>query len=227
MARSVVHHGVVRCLRCQIAPRWCICDGLRPLALPFAADVLMHTAETWRPTSTGNLIRRVIPDSIRHVFHHTQLPSREDVCRPDHTLWILHPRGEPLGEPASAPSPTAAPLQVLLIDGTWAQANDMLRHTEGWGRKVSLHMPGASRYRLRSQHRDGHVSTVEALLILLGALGHESAQTTLRLQFELHVYANLLARGRKREAAEFLKDSPLPFAEAMPALLARLAPQPQ
>ncbi|EIP96648.1 hypothetical protein OpiT1DRAFT_01070 [Opitutaceae bacterium TAV1] len=226
MARSVVRHGTVRCPRCQIAPRWCICDGLRPLALPFAADVLMHTAETWRPTSTGNLIRRIIPASARHVFQHTQLPSRENVCRPGHTLWILHPRGEPLEELASAPSPPAAtPLQVLLIDGTWAQANDMFRHTEGWGRKVSLRMPGESRYWLRSQHRDGHFSTIEALIFLLGALGHESAQVTLRLQFELHVYANLLARGRKSEAAEFLKDSPLPLAEAMPELLARLAPQ--
>jgi hypothetical protein len=42
----------------------------------------------------------------------------------------------------------------------------------------------------------------------------------LRLQFELHVYANLRARGRKEAAAKFLAGSPV--AAALPDLIEQL-----
>lgn len=51
------------------------------------------------------------------------------------------------------------------------------------------------------------------------ALGEESRR--LRLQFELHVYAGLRARGQKAAAGEFLKASPINA--AMPGLLAELS----
>lgn len=218
MARSVVLHGTVRCPHCQIAPRWCICDGIQSATTKIAVDVLMHSGEVYRPTSTGNLIQRLMPLARRHVFHHERLPSRESVIRPQEiitnvpgkqrSLWILHPRGEPLG---SLRVPPSDELQVLLIDGTWSQANVMLRHAEGWGQRVSLTMPAGqqSRYWLRTQHRSGHFSTIEALIFFLSALGETSAAETLRQQFELHVYASLLARGRKADAGEYLASSPI------------------
>jgi len=55
---------------------------------------------------------------------------------------------------------------------------------------------------------------------LLGALGFAGERAALRLQFELHVYACLLARGQKARAAEFLAGSPL--GEELPGLVARL-----
>ena len=138
------------------------------------------------------------------------------MVRPGRELWILHPLGEPLPV-------TAVPenLQVLLLDGSWRQAQDMLRVVEPWGRRVSLPMTGASRYWLRAQQGAGQFSTVEALLFLLAALGLKEAHTQLRLQFELHVYAGLRARGHKSAAADFLVNSPV--REAFPELLAQLA----
>ena len=134
---------------------------------------------------------------------------------PGRELWILHPLGEPL--PKSAP--TTAP-QVLLLDGSWREAARMMAGVKSWGRLVSLPMTGASRYLLRDQQGPGNFSTAEALLFLLGALGATGAQTALRLQFELHVYAGLRARGEKPAAEAFLADSPL--RDAMPELLAEL-----
>ncbi|RRJ97120.1 DTW domain-containing protein [Opitutaceae bacterium TAV4] len=225
MARSVVLHGTVRCPRCQIAPRWCICEGICNVDTSVAVDVLMHSGEIHRPTSTGNLIQRVMPEARRHVFHHERLPSRESVAREttaggQRVLWILHPRGEPIAN--ITPVPPTRDLQVLLIDGTWSQANTMLRHVEGWGQRVSLTMPAQqSRYWLRSQHRDGHFSTIEALIFFLSAFGETNAAESLRLQFELHVYASLLARGHKADAAAFLADSPI--TAALPDLVRKLA----
>jgi DTW domain-containing protein YfiP len=161
------------------------------------------------------LINRVIPASRSHVFRHDLPLNRAAIVQPDRTLWILHPLGEPL--PAGGPPPG---LQVLLLDGSWREAARMMHGVERWGRLVSLPMSGPSRYLLRGQQGEGMYSTAESLLFLLAALGLTDQRAQLRLQFELHVYAGLRARGEKAAAAEFLADSPV--REAFPELLEKL-----
>jgi DTW domain-containing protein len=181
---------------------------------PVAVDVLMHFMEAYRPSSTGHLIGRVIPSSRTHVFRKERPIVREELRRDGCELWILHPQGESL--PREAP----ANLQVLLLDGTWVQSSDMSRAVAGLGRRVNLPMTGESRYWLRAQAGAGKFSTIESLLFLYDALGFNEAERTLRLQFELHVYATLLARGHKQRAIEYLRDSPI--ASAMPEVIAAL-----
>jgi DTW domain-containing protein YfiP len=212
MARSVVFRKSVRCERCQLPLRWCVCDAHRAVASPLRVDVLMHHMEAWRPSSTGHLIRRIMPASGLHLFRRERAPDRAAVLQPGRTLWILHPLGEPLpaGEPVER-------LQVLLLDGSWRQAADMARVVEPWGRKVRLPMTGESRYWLRAQQNGGKFSTAEALLFLLAALGRHDEHEQLRLQFELHVYAGLRARGLKERAEKYLATSPV--RERLPDLL--------
>jgi len=218
MARSVVLKKSPRCLRCQLPPRWCICAGLRTVDCPVKVDVLMHHMENWRPSSTGHLIQRVIPTANVHLYRRERPLERAAIVQPGKTLWILHPLGEP---PPATELP--ADLQVLLLDGTWRQAGDMMRAVEPWGRRVCLPMTGASRYWLRTQAGEGKFCTVEALIFLLAALGLEQAHAQLRLQFELHVYAGLCSRGAKARAAEYLAESPV--RAAFPELLDNLARQ--
>ena len=216
MPRSVVNAGAPRCERCRFAPRWCICAGERLIECPLEIDVLIHHREFWRPTSTGRLINRVIPASRGHVISHDLPLNEAAIRRPGRELWILHP----LGEPLNAAVPAAATLQVLLLDGSWREATRMMHGVEGWGRRVSLPMTGPSRYLLRKQQGAGNYSTIEALLFLLGALGRHAERAALQLQFELHVYAGLRARGEKSTAESFLAGSPI--RDAFPALLAEL-----
>lgn len=204
MARSVVLKQTPRCPGCQLAPRWCSCAGLREIACPLRVDVLQHFMESYRPSSTGHLLQRVMPGSGRHIFRADRPVTRADLIQPGRKLWILHPAGEPL--PANA---NPAELQVLLLDGSWVQAAEMARTVGSWGRRVSLPMTGESRYWLRAQSGVGRFSTAEALLFLLGALGLDAVQAQLRVQFELHVYATLCARGHKQRAADYLVDSPI------------------
>ncbi len=72
-----------------------------------------------------------------------------------------------------------------------------------WGKLVRLPMKGPSRFRLREQQLTGNYSTIEALLFLFAALGLTKEEVQLRLQFELHVYAGLRARGSKAMASTF------------------------
>lgn len=215
MSRSVVLGNTPRCEHCRLAPRWCICDGFHAVECPLQINVLIHYREFWRPTSTGRLITRVIPSSRSQVFRPDLPLAPTPLIQLDRPLWILHPLGEPM--PANSPPPG---LQVLLLDGSWREAARMGQAVRTWGPRVSLPITGASRYFLRGQQGTGNYSTVEALLFLLKAFGFEEAQTQVRLQFELHVYAGLRTRGEKKLAEEFLAESPL--RDAFPELLMKL-----
>jgi DTW domain-containing protein YfiP len=217
MGRSVVLAGAARCPRCSQPPRWCVCDAFPPVQTRLAVHVLIHGQEQRKPSSTGNLIARAVSGAACHVYRKVSrlVPAsglRADAVEPDRELWMLHPSGEPLpaGPPAAADSRSAS-IQILLLDGTWRQAGEMLRTVESLGRCVRL--PDADvttgRYWLRDQPAAGHLSTAEALMGVLQAVGEPAAARQLRLHFELHVYATLLARGKREMAERYLGHSPL------------------
>ncbi|MBA4137512.1 MAG: DTW domain-containing protein [Opitutus sp.] len=203
MSRSVVLKGAPRCPRCQLPPRWCICAGLQPVATPLRTTVLMHFMESYRPSSTGHLIGRIVHGARVHEFRKESAPTRAEVVDADRELWILHPQGE---DPPATSDP--AKLQVLLLDGTWVQATEMAHQVGLWGRRVRLPMTGESRYWLRRQAGEGRFSTMEALLFLHEALGLTAEHERLRAQFELHVWAALCSRGHKADAQRYLATSP-------------------
>jgi len=183
--------------------------------VPLAVDVMMHRRERFRPSSSGLVVSRVVDDSRLWVWEREGQWKADALRRPGREVWVLHPHGEPM---PSAPSPES--VQVVLVDGVWSEAAVIAREALGWGRVVSLPMAGESRYWLRAQQEGGRFSTAEATIHLLRFFGFEAAGEALRRQFELHVYANLRARGLKERAEEFLRGSPA--ADAFPGLLSRL-----
>ena len=242
MPRSVVLAGTTRCDRCLLPPRWCICSALAMVTTGIEVDVLLHGREQWRPSSTGKLIARCVTGASCRIYERhdrqrrppapdlggsvphasaTSSPPRGPLAAED--VWILHPRGEPL--PASDEGmgeaiPAVPPRRVVLLDGSWGEAEEMLRAVEQVGRRVRLSLSGQSRFWLREQRDTDHFSTAEALLAVFQAAGDRAAESQFRLHFELHVYATLRARGHKQLAADYLESSPLP--KAIPAFLAAL-----
>ena len=130
-------------------------------------------------------------------------------------VWVLHPNGLP-------PPRDVAPetVQAVLLDGSWSESAGIARSVASWGRLVQLPLGGESRFWLRAKQDGGRYSTAEALLFLLEFFGLAAQREALRAQFELHVYANLRARGNTALAAEFLQGSVL--ADAMPGVLAQM-----
>lgn len=226
MGRSVVLAGAARCPRCSLPPRWCTCDMLPPVETRLTVQVLIHRLEQCRPSSTGKLVGRAVAGAACHVYQRgnrffpaTGYPA--EALEPGRELWVLHPSGHPLPEPAAAeaagPQPPPA---VLLLDGSWRQAGEMLASMHGRGRCVRL--PAAatsepSRYWLRDQAKPEQLCTAEALMGVLVAVGEPEAARQLRLHFELHVYATLLVRGHRELAERYLGHSPL-LTEATDAL---------
>ena len=206
---------------------------LPPVQTHLAVHVLIHRHESVKPSSTGRLIARVVRGASSHVYQretkfHPATTFTAHGLDPERELWILHPNGAPLslaGDAADAPADIHR--HVLLLDGTWRQAGEMLRTIEGTGRCV--HVPNASdepsRYWLRDQAGPDQLSTAEALMSVFRAVGEPAAEKSLRLHFELHVYAMLRARGRREMAERYLGHSPLlgDAAEALGRLHSREA----
>ena len=184
----------------------------------------MHPQEQCKPSSTGKLIERAVQGARCQLYQRgshqhggPSAPSLAALQAPE--LWILHPLGEPL-ESIQSVIDSSTPLRVLLLDGNWSQAGEMLRTVESMGRCVRLRAAGPSRYWLRDQREPSHISTAEALLGVFNAVGDTAAEVQFRLHFELHVYASLRARGRRQLAEDYLLDSPLKA--AIPDFLERL-----
>lgn len=215
MTRSVVLNATARCPRCGLTPRWCICAAEVAIHSPLDIALLTHKRELFRPSSTGNLITRLLPQARRHAWHPEQPLTRDQVLAPGRELWVLHPNGLPA--PAGIAPDT---VQVVLLDGSWSESAGMARTVTSWGRLVQLPLSGNSRFWLRAKQEGGRYSTAEALLYLLDAFALAEQRAALRVQFELHVYANLRARGNVELAARFLEDSII--SQALPDFLAQL-----
>ena len=215
MGRSVVRAGAARCPCCSLPPRWCICDAIPSVETQFRVHVLIHHHEHHKPSSTGKLVARVVAGTNCHIYNRESrfFPASgfaAETLPLGSELWILHPNGEPLPA-AAAPAADPRSPHILVLDGTWRQAGEMLHAVEGMGRCVCLPETTAkpSRYWLRDQREPTHLSTAEALMGVFKAMGDSAAERRLKLHFELHVYATLLARGRREMAERYLGYSPL------------------
>ena len=217
MGRSVVLAGAARCPRCNLPPRWCTCDAFPPIETNLAVHVLIHRHEQRKPSSTGKLIARAVAGASSHVYQRgnrffAPLGWPADAVKRDEDLWILHPAGDPLpAERSRTNSEFESRKNILLLDGTWRQAGEMLRALHGVGRCIRLADADdtSSRYWLRDQPGPAQLSTAEALMGVLRAVGEHEAARRLHLHFEMHVYATLLARGKREMAERYLGHSPL------------------
>jgi DTW domain-containing protein YfiP len=172
------------------------------------------------------LVARVVTGVRSHIYQRQSrffppLGFPEAARTPGRELWIMHPAGEPASPAPDTVDPSAASRDpdILVLDGTWRQAGDMLRDVEGIGRRMRL--PKAddepSRFWLRDQAGPGQLSTAEAVMGVFALFHEDTAVHRLRLHFELHVYATLLARGKREMAERYLGNSPL-LTEAPDAL---------
>mgnify|MGYP003345120627 CR=1 FL=1 len=110
----------------------------------------------------------------------------------------------------------ASPIYVLngLLAGT---EGDLVEHNLT---PVLNHLGQLNAWRAAAQRFNRPLDAVIHIDTGLNRLGFEAEQEQLRLQFELHVYAGLRARGEKAAAERFLADSPV--RAAFPKLLAKL-----
>lgn len=155
------------CLRCLRPADFCVCRDLRPIASPTRVVLLQHPREARLAICSAWLTRLALENAELHRgVRFEDHPRVREIVRSAGTA-LLYPG--PGAVPAGAATP---PLALVVIDATWLQADRMLRDNPALAAlpRIGLSPARESGYReLRREPGPGHLSTIEAVALALGA----------------------------------------------------------
>lgn len=123
------------------------------------------------PIGTAHMARLCLPNAEVHVGVHVRempglLAALADTSRP---FALLYP-GE--GARDLLADPPAGPVNLVVVDGTWAHARKLVRQNPELASlpRYAFRPPAPSEYRIRKEPTVDCVSTIESLALALGAL---------------------------------------------------------
>ena len=158
-----------RCLRCLRPRRACWCAHLHPVESATRACILQHPRERKTAIGTARMAHLSLPNSELHLGVSFVDHPRVRALAAEAGTALLFP-GEGAADPAALRGPR--PRTVIVVDGTWPQARKVIRENP-----FLLDLPRLaftperpSNYRIRAEPSEACVSTIEAVVHLLGAL---------------------------------------------------------
>ena len=158
-----------RCLRCRRPRRACWCPHLRPVESATRACILQHLGERKTAIGTARMAHLSLPNSELHlgISFEDHRRVRELAAAPGTAL--LFP-GEGALDPAALRG--RPPTTVIVVDGTWSQARKVIKRNPFLQAlpRLAFTPDRPSNYRIRAEPSVECVSTIEALVHLLGAL---------------------------------------------------------
>lgn len=158
-----------RCLRCRRSRRACWCPHLRPVESATRACILQHPRERRTAIGTARMAHLSLPNSELHLgVSFEDHPRVRALCAEEGTA-LLFP-GEGAKDPAALRD--RPPRTVIVVDGTWSQARKLLKQNPFLQAlpRLGLTPAAPSNYRIRAEPSVECLSTIEALVQLLGAL---------------------------------------------------------
>lgn len=188
-----------RCHGCGLPPELCFCRDVTSFDTVTRVVVVAHYKEQFRVTNSG----RLVPLCLQRADFRTRGGPGERLdeeglgnCaglgdRRVGLLWA-DPSAAVLG-----PDDDPRPWTLVAADGSWRQAQRMIRRERALAALPRVRVPAGppSRYRLRRQVRDGRLSTCEAVARALGALEGAAVQLHLESVFDRFVARILYTRG--------------------------------
>jgi DTW domain-containing protein YfiP len=162
------------CRRCLRPESFCVCAGLGPIPSRTRVVLLQHPREARLAICSARLTRVALANAELHrgVSFEADPRVREVVAAPGTAL--LFPGGVPAEEAASDP-----PRTLVVVDGTWLQAEKMLEANPSVAAlpRIAIAPCRPSGYgELRREPAEGHLSTIEAVALALGALERDPAR---------------------------------------------------
>ncbi len=154
------------CRRCLRPEGFCVCGGLGPIPSATRVVVLQHPREARLAICSARLTRVALANAELHRgVSFEDHPRVREVVAASGTALLF-----PGGAPAEA---AAAPRVLVVVDGTWLQAEKMLEANPAIAALPRISIPPGrpSGYgELRREPAEGHLSTIEAVALALGAL---------------------------------------------------------
>lgn len=159
------------CARCERPVSVCYCAELSTIETRSRIVILQHPREQGMPIGTAHMAHLCLPQSSLHVGtvwddSEALLEACSDPERPPIFLYPGPGARDILQEPPPAP------VTLIVVDGTWSQARSMVRHNKQLAAvpRYAFRAPEPSNYRIRREPCDEYVSTIEAIMHVLGAI---------------------------------------------------------
>lgn len=165
---------MIRCKRCLLAKRYCICGDVQAVPAQSQFCLLMYDTEPLKPSNTGRLIADVLPDTRAFLWSRTEVNPDLIALLDDPTYqpMVIFPESHCDPERDIINTPRCdngkKPLFIIL-DGTWPEACKMFRKSPYLAKfpVLSLHMHKTSNYRLRESPSAEQFCTAEVAIELL------------------------------------------------------------
>ena len=165
------------CARCRRPEVVCYCAHIVTIPARTRVVLLQHPREENRPIGTAHMASLCLPSASVHVgTSFDGAPFLDDLLGDENrTTYLLYP-GD--GARDIVADPPQEPVTLIVVDGTWAQAKKLVKTNARLASmpRVSFVPPAPSEYRIRREPKEIYLSTLESLVLVLGALEGDSAK---------------------------------------------------
>jgi DTW domain-containing protein YfiP len=201
------------CQVCFLHQDRCICSQIPKLELKTKLSLIIHAKELKRTTNTGRLAVQALVNSemlVRGIDR--EKLDLSSILSKDYESVVLYPAADAIALSTLKPR---KPIHLIVSDGNWRQANKInSRHPELQHLprvKVTLIGPqektlGGSQdsqpqsqpvQRLRKEHVEGGLSTLEAIALAIAAIEGDEVGKVLMNLYRAKLSATLIGRGIK------------------------------
>ncbi len=210
------------CGRCRRPESVCYCRHVTAQDTVTRVVILQHPRERDTAIGTARMASLCLPNAELHVGvrwegSETLARALSDPARP---AVLLYPGP---GAIDVVEHPPSGPVTLIVVDGTWWQARKLVRSNPELARlpRYAFTPPSPSEYRIRKEPHETYVSTIEALVHVLGALERDPARfQALLVPFRAMIDAQIAhERERSRARVRHKKKTPRPIGARVPAVL--------
>lgn len=195
----------LRCPKCCLPKSSCICSDTPVLNPNVQFWLVMHTDEITKYTNTGRLILNSMTTSKSFIWDRTNPPAEllSLLNNPQYQPYIIFPNDKPeyAERVTSFKKAEEGKIPVfILIDSTWGQARKIYNKSSYLSSLPILPIDpkSNSRYTLRKQKHDKHLSTVEVAIELLNISQNNKESEALANYFDLFLAS--YSSGRRAQA---------------------------
>lgn len=195
-------HQVIRCPRCRLDKRYCIC-AWQPTIHHSKVGIclIMYDSEPFKPSNTGWLIADIVAST--YAFSWSRTGNMHElitlISNPCWQPYLVFPEEYAIKERVTREVQTDKRPLFILLDGTWTEARKMFRKSPYLDNipVLSLTPTQSSRYKLRRSKNPEHLCTAEVATLCLKLANENSSAIALDLWFNLFTQHYLAARDTK------------------------------
>lgn len=155
------------CYRCFRPEPLCYCGELRTIDNRTRVIVVQHPREQFHPLNTARIAEHSLRSSvvIRHRPSDVSAALKRARVSPD--AAILFPTDD--AEQLETLPPSLHPKEIIVVDGTWGNAKNLLRDVPELQRyrRLKFTPTEPSAYRIRREPRADYLSTIESVAYVL------------------------------------------------------------